>query len=195
MGFGSFLSYLGYGYLDTWHGVATLVLLPLFVLGLVRSYSLLPRPAPLRSLPRPAARSPWASAFRVGRACLLLTGVGMILGGATIMAVGMTTVFVPQDLQFMGLLADDLRGLNPRLVPLIAHDRAGFGGGLCATGIATLFCAWCVRPSESLWQMLCFSGTAGFATAIGVHPAVGYNDLSHLAPPWPESSCSWPASP
>ncbi|MFY9256357.1 MAG: hypothetical protein WAO83_23075 [Fuerstiella sp.] len=33
-GFGSFLTYLGYGYLDTWHGAATLVLLPCFVGGL-----------------------------------------------------------------------------------------------------------------------------------------------------------------
>ncbi len=30
-GFGSFLSYLGYGYLDTWHGAATLGLLPCFI--------------------------------------------------------------------------------------------------------------------------------------------------------------------
>jgi hypothetical protein len=33
-GFLSFLSYLGYGYLDTWHGAATLLLLPVFVAGL-----------------------------------------------------------------------------------------------------------------------------------------------------------------
>ena len=37
VGFGSFLTYLGYGYLDTWHGAATLVLLPCFVVGLSRS--------------------------------------------------------------------------------------------------------------------------------------------------------------
>ncbi|HEY6328346.1 MAG TPA: hypothetical protein VI756_03340 [Blastocatellia bacterium] len=40
-GFGSFLAYLGYGYLDSWHGVATLLLLPFFIIGLVRSYGLL----------------------------------------------------------------------------------------------------------------------------------------------------------
>ena len=34
VGFGSFLTYLGYGYLDTWHGAATLALLPCFVCGL-----------------------------------------------------------------------------------------------------------------------------------------------------------------
>lgn len=47
---GSFLACLGYGYLDTWHGAATLVLLPCFVLGLVRPRSLLRKPASLRSL-------------------------------------------------------------------------------------------------------------------------------------------------
>ena len=33
-GFASFLCYLGYGYLDTWHGAATLGLLPLYLLGM-----------------------------------------------------------------------------------------------------------------------------------------------------------------
>ena len=36
-GFLSFLAYLGYGYLDTWHGVATLFLLPIFIGGLWRA--------------------------------------------------------------------------------------------------------------------------------------------------------------
>jgi hypothetical protein len=40
LGFGSFLAYLGYGYLDSWHAAATLALLPVFVASLVRSRSL-----------------------------------------------------------------------------------------------------------------------------------------------------------
>ena len=44
-GFASFLAYLGYGYLDTWHGAATLVLLPLYGLGLARARRLLAGPA------------------------------------------------------------------------------------------------------------------------------------------------------
>ena len=98
------------------------------------------------------------------------------------MTVGMTSVFVPQDLEFMGVTASDLRAINPGLVPLIAHDRAGFGGGIATCGIAVLFCVWRGRPSRSLWQVLSFSGVVGFATAIGVHPIVGYNNLFHLAP-------------
>ena len=37
VGFASFLAYLGYGYLDSWHGAATLVLLPTFGLGMYRA--------------------------------------------------------------------------------------------------------------------------------------------------------------
>jgi hypothetical protein len=182
LGFGSFLAYLGYGYLDAWHGVATLGLLPCFVAGLARSFALLPRGAGPQCLLRPAAQVPWSSRLGVGRACLLAAALGMVAGGGTIMVVGMTSVFVPQDLIYMGLQTDDLYAINPRLVPLIAHDRAGFGGGVCTCGVLMFFSVWCGSPSRSLWQALCISAAAGFATAIGVHPLIGYTDPLHLAP-------------
>jgi hypothetical protein len=182
VGFFSFLAYLGYGYLDTWHGTATVFLLPCFILGLIRSRSLLHKPAPPSSLLKPSVAVSWRTGLGLGRLCLLATAVGMVLGGATIMTVGMTSVFVPQDLTFMGLGASDLHAINPHLVPLIAHDRAGFGGGICASGITVLFCVWCGKPSRSLWQVLCLAGVVGFSAAIGVHPLVGYNDFIHLAP-------------
>ena len=181
-GFGSFLAYLGYGYLDTWHGSATLLLLPCFIVGLIRSHALVVEPGSLRSLFTPSVRVPWRSRFGIGRLCLLGTAAGMIAGGLTIMVVGMTSVFVPQDLTFMGLTATDLQAINSHLVPLIAHDRAGFGGGIGTCGIVVMFCVWCGRPSRSLWQVLCVAGVVGFACAIGVHPAVGYTEFSHLAP-------------
>jgi hypothetical protein len=106
----------------------------------------------------------------------------MCIGGLTILTVGMTCVFVPQDLQFMGLNVADMNRINPRLVPLIAHDRAGFGGGVCVSGLVLASCIWCGAPSRSLWQVLALAGFVGFSTAIGVHPAVGYTSLTHLAP-------------
>ena len=36
-GFASFLCYLSYGYLDNWHGIATLCLLPAYLTGLWRA--------------------------------------------------------------------------------------------------------------------------------------------------------------
>lgn len=181
-GFGSFLAYLGYGYLDTWHGMATLLLLPCFIIGLVRSRPLLDRPRGIRSLARSGVQVNWRSSFGVGRALLLATAAGMIAGGLTVMTFGMTRVFVPQDLTFMGLARTDLQGINAHLIPLIAHDRAGFGGAIGTAGITVLFCVWCGTPSRNLWQILCLAGGVGFATAIGVHPIVGYTDLFHLAP-------------
>jgi hypothetical protein len=182
MGFGSFLLYLGYGYLDTWHGVGTLGLLPCFLLGIYKTHSLLEKPAGNTSLIRPSEPIRWDSPFAVGRLLLLATAFCLALGGLIIASVGVTTVFVPQDLQFMGLSADQLHAINPRLVPLIAHDRAGFGGGVSCCGLTMFFCIWCGTAARGLWQAILLTGIAGFGTAIGVHPVVGYNSFSHLAP-------------
>jgi len=182
LGFGSFLTYLGYGYLDTWHGAATLVLLPCFLLGLWRAKALVPRSEGWRSLLRPGMPLAWRTSLGLGRIALLATALGLMGGGATILAVGMTSVFVPQDLAYMGLEATDFEAINPRLVPLIAHDRAGFGGGVVTCGVLVLFSVWCGRPSRALWQALFVAGTIGFSTAIGVHPLIGYTDVVHLGP-------------
>ena len=182
LGFASFLTYLSYGYLDTWHGVATLMLFPCFVLGLWISWSLLRGRRGVGSLCAPAERMDWRSAYGVGKLCLLTTAIFLIIGGTTILIVGSTRIFVPQDITFMGLTAADIAKINPRLLPLIAHDRAGFGGGLACTGVTVFFCLWCGRPSRSLWQVTAVAGSVGFATAIGVHPVIGYNSLSHVGP-------------
>jgi hypothetical protein len=177
-GFGSFFAYLGYGYLDTWHGIATLGLLPMFAVGMVRAY----RAPDLQEGTRWGRSMPWHSPAGLGRALLLATATGMTVGGFTIMAIGTTCVFVPQDLQYMDLSVAELQALNPRLIPLIAHDRAGFGGGVCCCGMAILGCLWFSDLSRSLWSILALVGLVGFGCALGAHPAVGYNDPVHLAP-------------
>jgi hypothetical protein len=174
-GFLSFLSYLGYGYLDTWHGAATLALVPLFVVGLVRTRRLrrdtvAPNSLDLRSGPG------------IGRALLLLSSIGISAAGLTIMTVGMTRVFVPQDLEFIGMTRAAVSAINPHLVALIAHDRAGFGGALASFGVAMFACLRYARPSRALWQALTIAGVAGFGTAVGVHPAIGYLSVTHLGP-------------
>ena len=175
-GFLSFLTYLGYGYLDTWHGISTLALLVPYVWGLVKTRALLREPRGWRVLLAPGER------LYAGRLLLLLATFGIIAGGLTIMTVGMTVVFVPQDIEFMGLDVVQMRTINPNLIPLIAHDRAGFGGGLASCGLAMFVAVWCAPMSRSLWQALLLAGIAGFATAIGVHPVIGYNSATHLAP-------------
>ncbi len=179
IGFLSFLSYLGHGYLDSWHGVGSVALVPVFLVGVVRSRTLLRHASHGRISPILLRLAPRQ---RLGHVTLLGIGLGMLLAGVTILTVGMTRVFVPQDLEFMGVTVADLNAANPRLVPLIAHDRAGFGGGLLAAGFIVAACALFAVPSRSLWQALAAAGAAGFGAAIGVHPAVGYTDVLHLAP-------------
>lgn len=182
VGFTSFVAYLGYGYLDTWHGTGTLFLLPCFVAGLLLSLRTIRPPRGIAALDRGAALRHWSGGPALGRAFLLATAGGMAAAGVTILGVGVTRVFVPQDLSFMGVTAGELEQLNPRLIPLIAHDRAGFGGGLLSCGLTVGLSAWYARPSRHLWEALLLAGTAGFGLAIGVHLRVGYVDPTHLAP-------------
>lgn len=182
VGFGSFFAYLGYGYLDSWHGLASLALLPCFLLGLVTPSHLINVQDGIDCLLQPSVRWPLRSIAGFGRACLLAAAVGLVAAGFTMLVIGMTCVFVPQDLAYMGVRVEELHSLNPRLVPLIAHDRAGFGGAVCSCGVALLACVWCGTPSRRLWWVLALVGAVGFGTAIGIHPAVGYNDAVHLAP-------------
>ncbi len=202
-GFASFLCYLGYGYLDTWHGLATLGLLPLYIGGLWKTRTTLlvnPR-ADWRSLCLPSEPFGWRTRAGVGRCCLLVVGAVMTVAGMVIMIVGMTLVFVPEDLVYLGLSPVQLNALNVRLVPLIAHDRAGFGGGLTSCGLAVLLIVWKARLTPDLWQALLLAGLAGFGCAIGVHYAIHYLIFSHLAPAWAGAAayligmaCSWPRS-
>ena len=180
-GFGSFLAYLGYGYLDTWHGAATLLLLVPYTWGMARTWPKMGFNGGPQMLVRPREKFVW-DRNSVGRGLLLATGGGMMLGGAIILIVGMTRVFVPQDTAFIGLDAAQLNAINPRLVPLIAHDRAGFGGGIVTTGLVWFGCVWCGKFSRSLWQAIAIAGTVGFGCAIGIHPLIGYMSFFHLLP-------------
>ena len=179
LGFGSFLLYLGFGYFDSWHGAATLALLPVFLIGLVVARrGLADTSAWMRSEERRAA----SRATRLGRLGLLATGAGLTLAGSVIMVLGATEVFVAEDLGFMGMSRDALAETNGRLIPLIAHDRAGFGGGLTTTGVLLLICGWHARPSRAFHQATAVSGLAGFGCAIGTHFVEGYLNPVHLAP-------------
>ena len=180
IGFGSFLSFLGYGYLDSWHGAATIVLAAIFMVGLVvsRQHATITATGWLRT---PEGRRAPAR-VRLGRYGLLATGTGLTLAGLVILYLGSTEVFVAEDLGFMGLTRPVIDEINPRLVPLIAHDRAGFGGGLATVGVLLLVCAWHAPPSRAFHQAVLVSGGAGFGCALGTHIVEGYVNPVHLAP-------------
>jgi hypothetical protein len=180
LGFLSFLAYLGYGYFDSWHGMGTLALLPVFIGGLALTYRTLPRSRITQEGDGNAVND--SHRRQPGAILLLATAAGMVAGGATILAVGMTSVFVVDDLAFIGATEHELQMLNPALIPLIAHDRAGFGGGLLTTGLLVGACVWYSPITRSLRQALWLAGVAGFGCAIGIHLVVGYTSPRHLAP-------------
>src|SRR5207244_11677691 len=165
-----------------WHAVAPLGMLPIYLIGIVRSYRMLePRTGP-QSLLRPGEPIDWRTTVGRGRLLLIITAACIAAGGFIIMTVGATTVFVPQDLTFMNMTVDQLQAVNSRLVPLIAHDRAGFGGGVFCCGVTLFFCLWCSPLTRSLWQATLITGLAGFGTAVFVHFPIGYSGATHLAP-------------
>ena len=180
-GFASFLTYLGYGYLDRWHALATILLLPVFLAGLWRSRTCLPGDLRLRQVWHLEPQSETGLAV-LGRRLIQACAIGMILAGATIMAVGMTTVFVPQDLSFIGMTRLQISSISPMLVPVIAHDRAGFGGGLLSCGLLLMFMTRHAALSRSFLEVIAMMGFFGFGAALGVHAAIGYLDFIHLAP-------------
>ena len=66
----------------------------------------------------------------------------------------------------------------------VNEDEPGIGGMLIASGLTILLTSlWGYRPGERwLWWTLLLAGVPGYAAAIGVHLAVGYDSAFHLTP-------------
>jgi hypothetical protein len=115
--------------------------------------------------------------------------------GVVISIIGMTTVFVREDLAYLQLCAADLTAV-PGLVPLVAHDRGTFGGMLMVCGLTMLLAAlWGFRRGAGwLWWTFVAAGTLGYAVSIVVHHVVGYVDGWHLAPAYGGLASLWLAA-
>ncbi len=179
VGFATFFLFLAFGYFDILHAVLAVILLAFFLVGL-RWRATGPPEVPVPDLDNDRA---WRLGV-IGQFVFVLIGVGIIVGGATIAAMGSTSVLVPADLEFLDTTAAALRSVNPRLIPLIAHDRAGFGGALVADALAVLTIAlWGFRRGARwVWWVLLLAAIPGVAATVAIHAAVGYSDLWHLAP-------------
>lgn len=122
--------------------------------------------------------------FLLSRLLLTVWGGGTLLGGLTVLGVGMIPDFVPTDLEFLEATIGEVAALHEAVLPYVAHDRIGFGGALVASGIAVLPIVWFVEDQYRLasLRLLLLVWAVGAETAIGVHPQVGYNSLPHLLP-------------
>ncbi|HEX7334824.1 MAG TPA: hypothetical protein VF290_25200 [Pyrinomonadaceae bacterium] len=178
-GFASFFLFLGFGYLDTFHAFVTAALLQLLLLGVhARLGVYTPATRPDLHGDRAWRLSLW------GQLLLVFHGFALLTAGAVISLIGVTQVFVHEDLVFMETAAATLAAANPRLVPLVAHDRATLGGMLFAGGWVFLLPAlWGYRRGASwMWWTLLIAGSIAYAAGIVVHFTVGYLSFKHLLP-------------
>lgn len=190
VGFLSFFSFLGFGYFDPLHAFVSAILFQFMLLAMVG------RASPLRWDVTEDRHndSDWLRA-QWGQLGFVVHGATLLVAGIVISMIGMTTVFVREDLAYLELCAADLNAV-PGLVPLIAHDRGTFGGMLMVAGLTMLLASlWGFRRGAAwLWWTMLGAGTVGYTIAIAVHHAVGYVDLRHLAPAWGGLATIWLAA-
>jgi hypothetical protein len=187
VGFFSFFSFLGFGYFDPLHAFVTAILFQFMLLAIVgRPSRLWPCGGVDRVNDAAWLRAQW------GQLGFIAHGAVVLLAGIVISIIGMTTVFVREDLAYLELCAADLTAV-PGLVPLVAHDRGSFGGMLMVCGLTMLLAAlWGFRRGAGwLWWTFVVAGTVGYAVAIAVHHAVGYVDGWHLAPAYGGLALLW----
>src|SRR5262249_55016352 len=130
VGLATFFLFLGYGYLDPFHAFVTLVLLQFLLMAIHSRLGTLPIPE------SPNLRGGWRWRLsQWGQLILIGHATAIIVAGLVIATFGISVVFVPEDLAFMHATSHGLQQANPRLLPLIAHDRASFGGNLVSVGL------------------------------------------------------------
>lgn len=178
VGFPTLFYFLATRFVEPLHLAVTLILFPMFLAAVWRP--------PSEAQWRVVAERPLSERRRalVGQLLLVITGVGLFVGGAVVSVVGLTHVFVASDLVYLDTTAEALRAANPRLLPFVAHDRAGFGGALMGAATAImLLSAWGWRRGESwVWWTLALAAAAGFLPMIAVHGSIRYTDFGHVAP-------------
>ncbi|MFS1512095.1 dihydroorotate dehydrogenase [Chengkuizengella sp. SCS-71B] len=179
IGFLCFFLFVGYGYFDKLHALLWVILLSFFILGL-KDKNKINKIDACSNLTNSQAwrKSLW------GQLLFISLSIAFIIAGISISIIGITSVFVKEDLQYLCLPPTLLNQVNENIIPLIAHDRAGFGGALLTEGTLLLMISlWGFKEGARwLWMMLLLAGIPGFTLAIGTHFMIGYVDIVHLAP-------------
>lgn len=178
-GFFGILLFIGYGYFDWLHGLFWLILLPFFSWGFIKTKGAIHSPLSKNRRNTPE----WRKALW-GQLCFVILGFSFVIGGIVISTIGTTSIFVPTDIGFICIPPDVLNEINDRLIPVIAHDRAGFGSALFSVGLLVLMTAlWGFQEGAKwVWTTFLFGGIPAFAAGIVTHFIIGYTTFIHLLP-------------
>jgi hypothetical protein len=191
----SFLLFLGHGYLEPFHAFVTAIMTQFLLLALIVD------PSPRQ--PEPIGwDNDWTWRWNLwGQLLAIIHAALLMLAGAIMCYIGSTSVFVQEDLAYMQTTAAELAAANPKLIPLIAHDRATLGGMLLCAGLAFLLPALWANTYRArwFWVTTTIAGLAGYVPALLVHYHVGYTDEWHLIPAYlglnyflVQQALSWP---
>ncbi len=179
-GFLSFFAFLGYGYFDPFHAMVAAILFQMLVQLIVLPAGAEGRPEPVEDLTNDAdwRRGLW------GQLLFIVHGAALILAGTVILTYGMTVIFVPEDIVYLGMASPTLEAFDPQLRALIAHDRATFGGMLLSAGLALLCTTlWGYRKGHRwLWWTYGIVIAYPYVQTLWIHRSIGYWDHWHLAP-------------
>ncbi|MCH7321093.1 dihydroorotate dehydrogenase [Solibacillus sp. MA9] len=179
IGFLGISLFIGYGYFDWLHGLFWLALLPIYIMSWRERKNLKASPQSWHDTNDLA----WKRAV-YGQLLFVILGFSLLIGGLVISIIGITTVFVTTDISFLCMDSATLQAISNRLIPVIAHDRAGFGSALVSVGILVLCLSlWGFRAGERwLWFTFAFGALPAFLAGIGTHFAIGYTSFIHLVP-------------
>jgi dihydroorotate dehydrogenase len=179
LGFLGIFLFIGFGYFDWLHLIFWLVLLPFYMYGFIKTKGISGTP----SSSNRRNHSIWKASL-LGQFLFVVLGFSFVLGGIVISSFGVTSVFVPTDLLYLCMTPDQLQDFNSKLIPVIAHDRAGFGSALLSVGLLVLLLAlWGFQQGKKwIWRTFLFGGLPAFIAGIYVHYAIGYTSFIHLLP-------------
>jgi dihydroorotate dehydrogenase len=179
IGFLGILLFIGYGYFDWLHGVFWLILLPIYYFSFREGNQATCTPFSSHGTNDKA----WQYGL-YGQLSFVLLGAFILVGGVVISTIGVSRVFVSTDITYLCMPPEMLKSISDNLIPVIAHDRAGFGSALVSVGLLVLMISlWGFRKGEAwIWNTLALGALPAFIAGLGTHIYIGYTTFIHLLP-------------
>ena len=179
IGFLGIFAFIGYGYFDWLHLAFWLILLPFYLHGYRKTKRISGTP----SSPNRVNHKSWRVGI-YGQLAFVILGFSFVMGGVIISSIGVSSVFVATDITYICMPPETLESFNQNLVPVLAHDRAGFGSALLSVGLLVLTLSlWGFQQGNQwVWWTFMIGGLPAFIAGIYIHFAIGYTTFIHLLP-------------